>query len=337
MTGADVNSEGVSGAAVIGVDAGGTRTRAALVTPDGDCAGWAAGGPGNPNSAGAELAAASIADVCSRLLAANPDVDLRLVAVTMAGGSATGGRIEGLAEALAAVGITAPVELRGDQLGAYFAGTWQPDGGVLIAGTGAVGALVKGGELADVIDGCGWLVGDDGSGFWIGRRVAHAALADIDGRGPATELTRRVLDRVGTVTQPSVAGDPRRAALVRWSYARRPVQLSELAPLAFELAALDPVAQAIIEDAARQLVNTVQVVARRAGERTPVVLAGSVATSGSAITAALLDALGDRARTSADGTVGAATVALRLAGHDVAEATWQRLQERVGSRRDAIG
>ena len=329
----------MDGQLVIGVDAGGTRTRAVVVDAQGDCHGFAVAGPGNPNSAGADLARESITAACSQALA-GCQVAARpaLIVITMAGGSATGGRIDGLEAQLATAGITAPVALRGDQLGAYFSGTWQPDGGVLIAGTGAVGGIIAGGEIAEVIDGCGWLVGDDGSGFWVGRRVVHDVLAAIDGRGPATALTQALLACLPeVVAQQGVPGDPRRAALVRHSYGLRPVELSQYAPLAFELADRDRVAAAIVAEAADRLAATAAVICDRLPDQAPVVLAGSVATGGSAVTARLADQVGPRVRLSADGTVGAATLALSLAGCGVDEAIWHRMHEQVSAAKLAAG
>ncbi|WP_435822210.1 BadF/BadG/BcrA/BcrD ATPase family protein [Actinacidiphila alni] len=42
------------------------------------------------------------------------------------------------------------------------------------------------------MDGHGWLLGDEGSGFWLGNRAVRAALEALDGRGPWTTLVDRV-------------------------------------------------------------------------------------------------------------------------------------------------
>ncbi len=70
-------------------------------------------------------------------------------------------------------------------------------GAVLIAGTGSIcigrsaaGALRRAGGL-------GYLIGDEGSGYWIGREMLAAAAKALDGRAPQTALTSSVLQALG--------------------------------------------------------------------------------------------------------------------------------------------
>lgn len=77
---------------------------------------------------------------------------------------------------------------------------------MLVAGTGAIAAEVRDLRLDRVADGHGWLLGDAGSGFWLGREAVRGLLADLDaGRAP-TPLGRQVLtDLLGA---PEVAPAP---------------------------------------------------------------------------------------------------------------------------------
>ena len=68
-------------------------------------------------------------------------------------------------------------------------------GVVVAAGTGSV-ALAVGRSIARV-DGWGSLVGDAGSGYWIGRLAIDAVLRAVDGRGEPTALTELVTTRFG--------------------------------------------------------------------------------------------------------------------------------------------
>ena len=44
--------------------------------------------------------------------------------------------------------------------------------------------------------GWGYLLGDEGGGFWIGRAALSAVVRQFDGRGPATLLTAMVLEQM---------------------------------------------------------------------------------------------------------------------------------------------
>ena len=98
-----------------------------------------------------------------------------------------------LEQAWASVGIGCPVRIVSDVTVAFAAGTPAPDGTLLVSGTGAVAARMRDRLPALFRDGYGWLLGDEGSGFWIGRQAARAAIAAADGRQPMAELARAVL------------------------------------------------------------------------------------------------------------------------------------------------
>ncbi|MET8982498.1 BadF/BadG/BcrA/BcrD ATPase family protein [Streptomyces sp. NPDC004539] len=97
-----------------------------------------------------------------------------------------------LVAALTHLGIPVPpISIHSDIEAAFAGAPGHPaDGLALIAGTGSVAARVRGRVLVATSGGDGWLLGDDGSGFWIGRRAVRAALRAADGRdGPTTLVT----------------------------------------------------------------------------------------------------------------------------------------------------
>ncbi|WP_435173209.1 BadF/BadG/BcrA/BcrD ATPase family protein [Actinacidiphila sp. bgisy145] len=213
---------------VVGIDAGGTRSRACLAEggPGGRVLGRGTGGPGNALSVGRgdltrHLAAAvgeALAEAASapRWRADGGELRDRVGAAFggFAGAAPGAGPERGaelavscLRDALAAHGITGvPVGIGGDTEVALAAAPGAPaDGLVLIAGTGAIAARLAGGRSAAVSDGHGWLLGDEGSGFWLGNRAARAALEALDGRGPWTALVPRVVAHF--LGGPAGAGD----------------------------------------------------------------------------------------------------------------------------------
>jgi N-acetylglucosamine kinase-like BadF-type ATPase len=300
--------------ALVGVDAGGTSTRAVVVDPAGRCLGYAVAGSGNPTAVGPEAAAASVAESVTGALrrAEVSSTQIRLVLLAMAGEGTTSVAAE-IGHRLAGADLDAPPIFESDLLATYFSGTHRPNGYAVIAGTGAGAIRVEDGRQVAVADGLGWLLGDEGSGFWIGQRMVRAALADLDGRGPSTALTRLLLARLG-VPAPSGAGDRAPVkAVVRALYAGPPVRLADYAGLVFE-AAGDGTADRILDDAAAALARTLGAV-RSPTVSGPVVLGGGILGGGRQVADRLADACGaGEVHAVVDGAVGVCVLALRHAG-----------------------
>jgi N-acetylglucosamine kinase-like BadF-type ATPase len=324
--------------ALVAVDAGGTSTRAVVVRPPGECLGYAAAGGGNPIAVGSQRAAASVAEsVRQALLGAGvSSTDIGQVTLAMAGAGSAAVSDE-IRQGLTGIGLDAPLVVESDLLATYFSGTHEPHGYAVIAGTGAGAIRVEDGRQVAVADALGWLLGDEGSGFWIGQRVVRAALADLDGRGPATALTPLLLARLG-LPAPSKAGDrePVRT-LVRMLYAAPPVRLADHAGLAFEVDG-DDVADRILDDAAAALARTLTAV-RSPTVSGPVVLGGGILGRSPQIADRLVAACGPKEsgtpafRAVADGAVGVCVLALRHAGSAVDEAVFRRLTASLASVR----
>jgi glucosamine kinase len=324
----------------LGIDAGGTSTRAVVLGPDGHCVGHGRAGSGNPISSGTHVAAASLRSAAGQaLLAAGlPGEAISSTAVAMAGGSRVaeddeaGEAIRG---AIQSTGVHAPLTVEPDLLALYFSGTSQPSGYALVSGTGAAAVRVVEGEVAATCDGLGWLLGDEGSGFWIGREVARAVSAALDGRGPATALTALLLDAVPADDPPSfkpvaaaAVQDPNLRHLVRRLYAVPPVHLARFAPLAFAAvsASGDAVAVDIITRAGLALANTLSTVLAPELDG-PIILGGGVLVSQDLVGAVVRSSLGAAHRHGpvvavTDGLVGAGVLALRRAGLDVDPTTF---------------
>ena len=328
---------------LLALDAGGTSTRAVALDGTGRVLGYGRGAAGNPTAAGIGPAVDAIGGAAAAaLVAAGPD-DVAVVA--MAGEQTDAFRTR-VTERLAAYGVQRVV-LEHDLLALFCSGTPSADGYALIAGTGTVAARVVDGGLAAVVGGRGWLLGDAGGGFWIGRRVARAVVAALDGQAAPTALTPLVLSTLGIDTRSSDPEGPvGRASAIRQVvstvYARRPVALAELAPLAFAAAAADdPTARAIVVAASQALADLLDAV------RVPE-LAGPVVVGGSVVVRGILDAPeqlaadlvapagGTPVVSVPDGLVGAGVLALRHTGHPVDVATFQRLRDEVLARTTSL-
>lgn len=80
---------------------------------------------------------------------------------------------------------------------ALVAGVSDEPGVVLIAGTGSIAYGVNEAGYAARAGGWGYVLGDEGSGYWIGREALIAAVRETDGRGPRTGLTPLLLEHFG--------------------------------------------------------------------------------------------------------------------------------------------
>src|SRR6185312_6070030 len=80
------------------------------------------------------------------------------------------------------------VHLVHDSVSSYLGALGDSRGAVIAAGTGSV-TLAVGATDVVRIDGWGYIMGDAGSGYWLGREALVAVMRAFDGRGPATALT----------------------------------------------------------------------------------------------------------------------------------------------------
>ena len=94
----------------------------------------------------------------------------------------------------ARLGLSGPIVFTGDLLAMFASVTLATDGYCVVAGTGAGAIRIRGGEIDRVVDLAGWQLGDLGSGYWLGHEAAKAAVAEMEGRGPATALTPALLE-----------------------------------------------------------------------------------------------------------------------------------------------
>lgn len=84
-----------------------------------------------------------------------------------------------------------------DALVALVAGVGDEPGVVLIAGTGSIAYGVNQDGFAARAGGWGHVLGDEGSGYWIGRKALSAAVRASDGRASRTRLSALILEHFG--------------------------------------------------------------------------------------------------------------------------------------------
>jgi N-acetylglucosamine kinase-like BadF-type ATPase len=267
----------VSGPYLLGLDVGGTRTRALVASLEGEVLGFGESGCGNHENVGYEGLYEAMRDALARALGA-------------VGGGAAGARAGEIAAAgfgvagfdwpserpeteaaIARLGLACPFALRNDAALGLAAGSSEGWGLNLVAGTSnnCYGRSRSGAEAS--LSGAGAAVGELGGGL----EIAGAALAAVNrarlGRIAPTTLSEALCSLAGTVSPEALVEEVamgRLAAQASW------------APAVFEAArGGDEAALGIIGWAGRELGESAAAVARLvglAGESFELVLSGSL-------------------------------------------------------------
>ena len=257
---------------VLGIDAGGTKTVCLLADGDGRVRASARGPGANLQSLGELEVEKVLHEVMDSVLAgertAPAAICLGIAGVDRPHDNAI---IRGI---MRRIGHKAPVLVVNDALAALVAGAGDDGPGiVLIAGTGSICYGRNELGLAARAGGWGYILGDEGSGWWIGREALSAVMRAGDGRGPATLLTTGVLEhfafeQVSDLVHEVYHRDTRRRAVAG---------LSGVVQRATD--AGDVVARQILAGAADELALAVRSVATRLemrGLQFPLVLSGSL-------------------------------------------------------------
>ncbi|WP_216902237.1 BadF/BadG/BcrA/BcrD ATPase family protein, partial [Nocardia alni] len=191
-----------------------------------------------------------------------------------------------LARRVANVSGVQAVAVTSDAVTAHAGALGGEPGVVLTAGTGVVATAIDAAGQFIRVDGWGPLLGDEGSGGWIGLEGLRAALRAHDGRGPDTALAAQACGHYGTALDdlPKLLGAQVNPALTAASFA----------PIVAAAAATDEVAAQIIAAAASALARTVLAAAERSGLRPPApyAITGGLTNLGAPLLAPLDQAIG---------------------------------------------
>jgi len=218
---------------VIGLDGGGTKTTGILCSFDGAILAEAHGGPSNFQVIGVEQAAKTIIDVvqsCCRTIGCSPEeIGATAAGLTGAGRPHDQQRMaDGILEEARArqIGLS-NVSVESDARIALEGAFGGKPGIIVIAGTGSI---VFGKDRRGTVHragGWGRLIGDEGSGYAIGREAFRAVARVIDGRGGRTKLLKLFQTKLELDTQEAII-----EALYRKNF-----DMASAAPLVIEAAA----------------------------------------------------------------------------------------------------
>lgn len=230
----------------MGIDGGGSHLRVVIVDDDLREIVSFEGASANPSSLGQAEAAERLTRAVRQALQDAPEIKLRGVGVGIAGASAD--RAEGwLREVLAPLLPGTRIYPSSDQEIALVGGRAALDGLVLLAGTGSIAYGVTSDGRRHQAGGWGYLLGDEGSGYWIGQQALRSVALWHDGRWDGSPtLPQHILHHLGLKTPLQV---------IDWTYHEaRPHQIAQLAQAVLTLSdAGEPGASAILDRAAFEL------------------------------------------------------------------------------------
>jgi len=240
---------------VVGVDGGGSSTRVHVADERGRVL-FKATGEGSAVTPGAEADAAEVIGT----LVTNAVIDAemghlmpRALVVGVAGVGREAQKIA-LQQELERMEVAEAVVVISDAEGAMADAFAEGPGTLLIAGTGSI---AWGRSPAGTMQRCGgWgpVIGDDGSGAWLGRKALQVIAAAHDGREPETALTGAVLTALELDDV---------AAIIRWASSAMPSDFATLAPAVLSAAEVgDLRANTVVTMAVEELALHVRALAR---------------------------------------------------------------------------
>jgi glucosamine kinase len=241
---------------VVGVDGGGSKTRVRVADATGAELITVEGPPSAIDPRHIEHSAEVIASVVADALSAAGMTDVKpSVACIGVAGAGREGERDALWQGLNARQIADDIIVNSDATIALDDAFGDGPGILLIAGTGSI-AFGRG-PTGVVARAGGWgpVIGDEGSGAWLGRRALGVVTAAFDGREPETALT-------GAILTAALVDDVH--GLIAWAARATAADLAALAPAVMHAAeAGDTRADTLLAFAVEELLIDVRALARR--------------------------------------------------------------------------
>lgn len=279
---------------VIGVDGGGTSTRAVIIDEQRRVVAEGHAGPSNPLRVGIVNAASAVREAIDKTCAEAgiQRTDVQAATIGLAGVRRADIR-DRMRETLAHSLEIESIELVTDGDIALYGATGGGPGLVVISGTGSICCGMNNQGKRICAGGWGPIVGDEGAGSWIARRGLQAVARAADQRGPKTSLSAAACeyfrvsmpdDLAAAIYAPTMSND--RLA----GFGKSVVQAAERG---------DVVARDIVTEAGQELAVAAIAVIRRLRmerERFPVACVGGVFAAGELVREPLRRELGRVAR-----------------------------------------
>lgn len=274
----------------LGFDGGASKTTGVAIDANRKILAEATGGPSNFQIIGTERASGNILSVIEAILSKVGGDFARIE--TMYLGLTGAGRIndadrmrDGFIHFLDSRRYNIPeIRIGSDAIAALEGAFAGKPGAILISGTGSILFAKDNNERIHRVGGWGRYIGDEGSGYAIGRDCVTAVARQMDGRGKETSLSRLLKDEKGIDNS---------QAMITGVYQSK-LELASLAPLVVRAATGgDEVAAEILKRAARDLAEHVRAILPHLTGEIHMVLSGSVIASDNLLSRSLRQLLQD--------------------------------------------
>ncbi|GAX90737.1 N-acetylglucosamine kinase [Effusibacillus lacus] len=268
---------------VLAVDAGATNCRAVLCNEQGEVLGYAHGGACNYQSVGIDSVRETLTSVLSSLVSKDSSLCVQCAVFGLAGLDTENDRVvleQVVQQALESSKIQADrVLLDNDGMMTLLGAVGHGPGVLVVSGTGSIACGVRDDKLARA-GGWGHRVGDEGSGYSIGKAAVIHVLHAYDGREKSSQITKPILAELSLKNEED---------LIAWIYGPEfsVDRVAALTPLLCELAENgDWKAISILQKASEELAKAAMAVINRLSlqqEPFDLVLMGGVLSQNSTI------------------------------------------------------
>ena len=259
----------------LGFDGGATKTAGAALNQDKKLVAEAAGAAANFQIMGIKKASENIFVITESILekakADFPQIQAIFLGLTGAGRPDDAKRMrDGFIEFLKKRKLPVPkVQVGSDAIAALEGAFNGKPGMILISGTGSILFAKDGSETIHRVGGWGRFIGDEGSGYAIGRACLTAIAKEFDGRGKKTIMSQLLREKKNI-------SDPQ--SLVAEIYQKN-FDIASAAPIAIEAAERgDEAALDVVTESAEQLAEHVGAMLNKLKKPLPLAFVGSILT-----------------------------------------------------------
>lgn len=254
---------------ILGVDGGATKTKSIIVDSGYNLLGVGEGGSGNYQYVGVERARKNVEESIENALseAGVEKKDIMYGGFGM-GSLDTKADYDIISGFLGNLGYVDKKYIVSDVVLAHYAVTGGGPGITIEAGTGSISYGINRKGKDCYVGGWGWLIGDEGSGFYVARRGLQEATKAYDGRGETTTLTNLAQEHFGL-------DEFDRLRLKVHKELESPLEISTFAKCVVEAASQgDRVALRVIEEASEELADAALTIKRTLQMEEPVKVGG---------------------------------------------------------------